>query len=69
MSLDRTKPVTFTGWLDAVSDYWSEDGTLCENCDYNDTDRGCDFLYAPSVPVGDCIGILRRDGVMQPEEA
>jgi hypothetical protein len=58
---------SLVGWMTAVEDYWAKDGTLCGNCDFNDPDRGCDFLYAPSIPQGECVGIQRKLGMKQPE--
>ena len=59
---------SLVGWLTAVDDYWTKDGTLCGNCDFNDPERGCDFLYASSIPEGDCVGVERKHGLKQPEQ-
>lgn len=47
-------------WLDAVRGYWDSAGELCQDCEWNDPDRGCDFLYQDRIPWGECPGIQVR---------
>lgn len=55
-------------YLEAVSKFWESASLACERCDFNDPDRGCDMLYARSIPNGNCLGLLERDGIKQPPE-
>ena len=56
--------VSLVHWLGLVDDYWTYNGAACDNCEFNDHERGCDFLYATTVPQGKCPGV----DVTQPTE-
>ena len=56
--------LSLQGWLDLVVDYWVENGKLCDHCEFNESDSGCEFLYAPEIPIGECPGV----DVRQPED-
>lgn len=65
----KVAPVTMTGYLGMVSEYWDGEATACKRCEMYDGPGRCGMLHDPAVPVGDCLGLLERDNIAQPEEA
>ncbi len=61
--------VTMTGYLGQVAEYWEKDGKACARCDMQDEPGRCAMLHDPAIPVGNCLGLLERDNIEQPEEA
>lgn len=67
-----TLALTLTGYLGKVSEYWAgaraENDTACKRCEHYDGPGYCGMLHDGSVPDGDCLGLLERDGAHQPSE-
>ena len=65
---NTAKVVTLAGYLGKVSEYWGRAQTdeVCKRCEHYDGPGYCGMLHDQSVPDGDCLALLERDGVKQP---
>lgn len=64
--LPELAPRTLVEYLSAVSDFWQQGSRTCRRCCLYDGPGYCAMLHDHKVPRMNCLGLLERDDVKQP---
>lgn len=64
--------MTLWQYLFKVDEFWTEgQNSVCSRCEFFDEEEGgqdCGILHWRAIPEGNCLGLLERDGLKQPED-